>query len=497
MPVVLSGFFRVMCCTTFVVLACLWSACVEVADDPRAALLQERLIDDNRPLLEREPDLTFRKFAKMARSRYEFLRGTPAVFLADHMEAGVWPSAYATRAGARVVTIGDAHPENIGTYRSLDETLLLDFNDFDGVTWGPWHIEVRRLALGWSVLAIDVFDDEDEPSRVRAAALGVRVVEGYLQELDAQAAGEAPLAVRVRGRFGPVVQDLFGRAQRNGRSNAHLLDYTELVQGRRVLRTGTLRSRDGVIPVRELWPITEAERQIVASVIERWPNTVYDPNALGHGDWRIVDIRRRVGAGVTSLPILRYYVLLQGPSDDPDDVLLLDVKEARDGALWPGLYQAPFRPIRCNAERTVLLQRAFQEVPDADPLLGWACLDSLSFRVQDLAQWQKGIDSGRIRANVLSNDWTWGHIEDLAALTGRLLARGHLRASTLDGSPAGPAIRDALGGHPEGFVRETEDFLERYLVLFLADYRRFLRLLDDAGPLLGYRVAGFVPRVDP
>lgn len=469
------------------------SACAEVADDPRAALLQERLIEDNRPLLEREPDLTMRKFAKMARSRYEFLRGTPLVFLLDQMEAGRWPSSFATRASSRIVVVGDAHPENIGSYRSGDETLVFDFNDFDGVTWGPWYTEVRRLALGWAVLAIEILDDEGDEARQRAVATGARVVDGYLREIANQRAGEEPVAVRQRGRFGPIVQDIFGRALRDGRADAHLLDWTEVIGGQRVLRTGTLRTRDGLIPVRELWPVTAAERALVEQAIHEWPATVYDPSALPEWAWEVADVRRRVGAGVNSLPILRYYVLLRGISGDPSEVLLLDVKEARDPAPWPGLLQFPMRPIPCSAERTVRLQRVFQEVPDADPLLGWACLGALSFRVQDLAQWQKDIDSGRIIANVRTNDWTWTHVEDLAELTGRLLARGHARAPTLDGRPGLEVVIEALRDEEGGFADETRTFLEGYLPIFLSDYERFRRLLTTEGPLLGYRVQGHVP----
>lgn len=462
-------------------------ACTQPADDARSAWLQETLLEDNRNLLEREPDLSFRKFAKMARSRYEFLRGTSLVFSRDLQEPGAWPTAYVSDGSHEILLIGDAHPENLGTYRDGRGQLLLDFDDFDTANWGPFHWEVRRLAVGWAMAGLEIRGDATPEHLEEAVDLGRAVVEGYVFELAALADGAAPVQVLPRGGFGPVIDDAFERAREDGDLREELDDYTEIVDDQRRLRRGVLRLPDGVVPVRELRDISPRERRLVEELLLQWPETLHDRDALAWESFTVLDVRRRIGAGVSSLPIYRYYALIQGPSGDVDDVLLLDVKEARDGQNVPEILRYGRRPFSNNAERTVLLQRAFQAVPDADPYLGWVSDGALSFRVQHQTKYHKDIDVSRMVANVRARNWTWQHIRLTAYTAGRILARGHAQAPTASGQAALPILLSALGDDAEGFVTETTAFTTDYLPRLLADYQRFLDLLDREGPWLGYR----------
>lgn len=461
--------------------------CADVAEDARSAQLQRLLTEDNRALLEREPYLTELKYQKMARSPYEFLRGTPFVYLFDLMQPGAWPTAYGSEESAYVLSMGDAHPENIGTYQREDGTLFLDYNDFDGVGWAPYHFEVRRLALTFSFLTYEIYGDDASRLATVSEQLARHVAESYVAAIDSLAAGFPPIEVRPGAPANEVSDDLFSRARRDGPSRAELVDYCELEDGEYRLRTGMLRFPDGDVLSRELWDVSASEYAMVASLLSQWPQTtaVSDAERLTH--YELVDVRRRIGAGVSSYPLLRYYALLRGPGEDPDDVILLDIKESRDGPRYAGLIRYPLRAFTNNAERTVLLQRQFQEFEDADPLLGYVASGSMAFRVQDTSQFQKGVSIDRIIANLRAGDWSAQDLLGFAEISAAMLARSHGLALTAEGHVGVDVIHAALGGDASGFSDETWAFTDAYTQLIFDDYRRFQQILTEVGPLLGYR----------
>lgn len=466
------------------------ASCAELTGDDRSAQIQQILVEDNRALLEREPYLTELKFKKMARSPYEFLRGTPSIFLHDLMQPGAWSTAYGTKASSRVLVMGDAHPENIGTYRREDGTYFLDYNDFDGVNWGPYHFEVRRLALTFSTLAYEIHGEDAPMAANYADQLAGDVATAYAEAITAMAAGGTPPSVQPGAPANAIANDLFSRSRTDGPNRDELLDYTELVDGERRLRSGVLRLPDGDILSRELWEVSERERDMVAALLQQWPETTLYSAPASLTRYALVDVRRRIGAGVSSYPILRYYALLRGPDEDPDDVIILDIKESRDGPLYAGVVRLPLRVFAHNAERTVVLQRAFQDFPDGDPLLGYAAVGALSFRIQDTTNFQKGLDVGRVVANTRAGSWSTSDLRGFATISAQMLARAHSQAETAEGVLGLEAIHAAIGDDHAGFVAETVAFSADYAVQLQSDYLRFIHLLEEAGPLLAYRGGG-------
>lgn len=461
--------------------------CSEVHDDARSAQLADWIVDDNRAMLEREPELTQMKFVKMGSSIYSFLRGTSSIFARDLSSPGAWPTHYATHDAALVLILGDAHPENLGVYLSDSGELLLDYNDFDGAGYGPWHFELRRLAIGTGASALEALQALDEASVARAAGLGEHVVRGYLAELRAMEAGNEAIRVRRGVGAGAIANEIFKRADEDGRARAELNDFTQVVDGARVLRTGSLRVPVGGYYSRELWEVSAEEEAMIAEVLRQWRETTITEEAARFHDAPLLGVRRRVGKGVGSFPILRYYALLQGPSGAQDDVVILDIKEARDGTYLPGVIQPDARRYTNNAERSVTLQRVFQENEASDPMLGWGAVGALAFRVQRESDYQKGIDVARISANFRAGEWSWSDLEAFAALSGRVLARGHALSPTATERLGLDVIVEAIAGDDEGFVEEIIAFTHAYLPLLVSDYERFQRLLEVEGAFLGYR----------
>lgn len=85
------------------------------------------------------------RVARMASSPFAFLRG------AAHVMA--WDLAHTPRSGIAVVMNGDAHLANFGLFGTPQRDIVLDLNDFDEVTIGPWEWDLKRLVASIEVAA--------------------------------------------------------------------------------------------------------------------------------------------------------------------------------------------------------------------------------------------------------------------------------------------------------------------------------------------------------
>ncbi len=474
-------------------LVCSWgvlSSCQVDEEFARRAWLQNTLIEDNRDFLDRDPLATAAKWEKMASDLYFYFRGTSSVFVADLQNpahGGGWATEFGTAAAAQVATLADPHPENLGTFRWADGTMSVEYNDFDGALYGPYYFGVRRLATGFGVLArrSAELDSDDE------AGLAEAVAQGYVDEILALSANEAPTVLRAGQDNGVIIDDLLRRARRDGDAHQNFTRYTRVVDGRRQMILGDLEPPRGAVLTRRMEPLSDEEKRLLTSLLEEYPDTLVDAESLGAQRLYFLDGARRFGAGVSSYPGLRYYLLV---ADDPDavnapveELLLLEFKELRDPTGVGGLELWPPRPFKHNAERLVTLRRAFHEVPDTDPWLGWAAEGSVGFRVRHLTRYQRNISVDRITEKIADRDWEAADLTRLAYEAGRILARGHARSPTSSGEAGLDAIHAAVHDDPESFVEETRAFTVEYIDRYVADYGLFIELLEQHGPLLGYR----------
>ena len=437
--------------------------------DDRAAWLQNTLIEDNRPLLVREPELTAGKLRKMALNPYFYFRGTSAQYWRDARGPGEWatPTRYGTALSADMLLVGDPHPENVGSYLPADGTATVDFNDFDGARRGPFHFDVRRLATGFWIAAATIDLDEDVRREIAEAS-----VLGYVDQIGR----DEPFRVGPSQGYGPVIDDLVRRAVRDGDIQEELLEYTELQDNVRTMFYGQVAApaAEGLIGD-EVTEVTDEDRRFVERIVERYWDTVLDaPIAASR---RVLGVSRRLGAGVSSYPLLRWYVLVDGETTDPADDVLLEVKEIVD----PPTLDVARRPQvqhNASAERVVALQRAMQVTDRNDPYLGWAADGRHAFRIRHRTKYQKNVDVARL-GEKLGDDW---NVDDLvlhAEVSGRLLAAAHRR-----GEGHGAAV--VAGLVDDGFVGETAAFAVNYGRQVLDDYATFVELLDTTGPLLGF-----------
>jgi uncharacterized protein (DUF2252 family) len=260
--------------------------------------------------------------------------------------------------------------------------------------------------------------------------------------------------------------------------------------GTRVMQTGVLSAPnpDGVINT-ELDAVDADTAAALTAAMAGWSKTVYDAGKFPPGALAIKNgaagIARRLGAGVSSYPMLRWYILLEGPTASNDDDLIAEVKESDDPVILRGVPRLPPATDLSNGERTVRVERALWSQPDLDRLTGWAASGNVPLLVRSKNGYENGADTAKLASGLASGSYTDANLVEFADKAGRLLARAHARGTVLDGSPSLPAIRAAVMRDPAGFAAEAKDFARRYGAQTAQDYMTFKQLLQQDGPLLG------------
>ncbi len=121
------------------------------------------------------------RVARMASSPFAFLRGAATVM--------AWDLARTPTSGIDVVMNGDAHISNFGLFGTPQRDIVLDLNDFDEVTIGPWEWDLKRLCASIEVAARDL--DVPHPERREAV---IAAAYGY-QHTMTELAPQGPLDV--------------------------------------------------------------------------------------------------------------------------------------------------------------------------------------------------------------------------------------------------------------------------------------------------------------
>jgi uncharacterized protein (DUF2252 family) len=369
----------------------------------------------------RLPDLVGIRVARMASSPYGFLRGSAVVMAAD---VASLPST-----GIHPVVCGDAHLGNFGFYRSPEGAQVIDLNDFDEAHPGAWEWDLRRL-----VASVWVAGRENGYSEDACAASTRSCVVEYAAEVGGLAA--QPLLARSFNRLDVsrlkesvadrALRAEIGRAAKAARkrtSDRVLPKLTAEVDGhRRIVPEPPITSA-----------VTAAEAELVAAGLDDYLTTLAPHWRRVVGGYTVEDVAHRV-VGVGSVGLRAYVVLLVGSS--PDDVLFLQLKEARRSVLARFVHGDDAWHAH-QGQRVVEYQQALQTV--SDPLLGWTTIDGREYYVRQFRNMKGTVPLNAIHEQALS---------DYAGIVGRLLAKGHARTSGAsmiagylgDGDAAGAAL---------------------------------------------------------
>ncbi len=435
-------------------------------DELRKAWLVEALADDNRVWLSRDPALLGAKYAKMAADPYDYLRGTAGVTFRDRARAGSDRSHTIFLRDAEAVEVlltGDPHPENMGTFRPAD-LVVLELNDFDGSAFGPYLLDVQRLALGLIYLADEAgFEPQDAALVVDAAA------RGYLEAV----VGDPWPSGLVPGQQGVILDQLLSKVSDDGAARARLLEYTEVLPegGRRFRFDAALEAGAGVLP------LTIDEGRQLDRLLASW-------SAAPEG-FRVLDRGRRFGSGVASLPSVRYVVAYDLGDDGPDDDALVSIREVVDPPAVPGVHVGAPGYWDSGADRIEATARTLWSRADADPRYAGLTDGAMTFKVQTWASWHDSFDHERVLSDIARGRVVLDELVRWAGTLGQLLGSAHARAPTARGGEARAAILRDLNSQGEVFVTEIIGTARADLDQLRTDHRLFVEAREELGDLLG------------
>ncbi len=465
----------------------LGAACESPSLDDRARELAAVIVRADEAVIRARPGLSAAKYERMRGSLYAYFRGTYAVHLHDARNGrGPWG---ASRFDVDVFpfSIGDAHLENFGTLRDGDGTFVLEPNDLDAADHSPWLWEVRRLASAIVVATRASNPEDDSASKAARAAEGeiVRAFLGaYAEALARYAEGAAIERVTDAGDS-PVLADAFDRSMRDATSRRELVERTLVEGDERKLKRGGIDEDD---PSNVYLDLAEVARKALPDALARYRATLFEPPSASF--FGLKDAVRELGSGVASLPRVRIVALVEGPTDDVADDVLLELKELGDSMAPP--VERPSVAADSVEGRILLARTRCWTRRDADPLWGTTSLLGLPMQVRGDFDAYKTLRVHRLVEERGTPDALLRMGADLGALLGRIHAS---HDATAPGTSA--AIAGAIGADPSSFIDEQARFAVESADRTEADFARFGALLDTLGPTLGVEASpDTLPRAD-
>ncbi|HQT38441.1 MAG TPA: DUF2252 domain-containing protein [Acidocella sp.] len=398
----------------------------------------------------RVPELVKLRMERMASSPFAFLRGAAVVM--------AWDLAQTRTMGLDVVIDGDCHVDNFGLFGTPQDQVVLDLNDFDEATIGPWEYDIKRLTA-----SINLSGRENGLSRKERKKAVMAAVNGYRFSLNRLQS----LPVLELWNRHTVPERMDQRQIKLDKKSAAIIRKSvakaRATNNATFLETAAERDSNGKWHIKLDAPITTAvepalKTQIVAALHD-YIETLAPERQYMIRRYHIVDIVRRV-VGVGSVGLRAYLIMLIGNGDD--DGLFLQLKEAAPAALAPYLPVLP-KPYKHEGQRVVYGQRLLQAA--GDPLLGWTTMDERPYYVRQMKNFKGAIPTEFLYGQPF-NFFAFGY--------GALLARAHARvgdAAVISGYCGASETLDlAMASWAEAYGDQTE-----------ADHKKFVKQLGSSG----------------
>jgi uncharacterized protein (DUF2252 family) len=383
----------------------------------------------------RVPELIDLRMQRMAASALAFLRGSAVVM--------AWDLSSTPTMGLDVVIDGDCHIENFGLFGTPQGEVILDLNDFDETTIGPWEYDVKRLCASVNLAG----RDNGLTSKQRRRAV-LEVSDGYRWALNHLQS----LAVIELWNRHTLPERMDHRQMKLDKKSAAII-HKSVAKARASNNASLLESAAergaGGWRIKLDPPITTAvdaaTKKKIVNALHEYIETIAPERQYMIRRYHVVDIVRRV-VGVGSVGLRAYLILLIGNGDE--DGLFLQMKEAAAPALAPYLPVLP-KPYKHEGQRVVYGQRLLQAA--GDPLLGWTTMEGRPYYVRQMKNFKGAIPT----------EWLSGQPFNFFAFGyGALLARAHARvgdAAVISGyCGASDTLDQAMADWAEAYGDQTE-----------------------------------------
>ncbi|MBB6671941.1 DUF2252 family protein [Cohnella nanjingensis] len=332
------------------------------ASQTRKAYVEQQIVQDNRFF--NDPVTKAYKYGAdgLAGNVFTFFRGTNALYEAD-LQTGVLPLPQALRAydGIQSYVQGDAHIQNVGFFNDSKGEAVFDLNDPDSSGVGHFYDDLLRFATSIYLAKYDssgtaLANAPDGDFRWAAkqfmeayknTVLGIH--SGAIDETaykltsDRLSAYTKSAMNKVTSKAGPTLA-----AARTAQVTKWNSD---------INKAGSTKYQAA----------TAAELVELSSHWNSYLQNIRADSTLNDADFdRFFTVKktvRRINQGIGSMGVLRYNVLIEGPTSSDADDILLDVKEQRqDANKSKQAYQAlsidtdPYLGVLTGSDRTYLIR---------------------------------------------------------------------------------------------------------------------------------------------
>jgi len=398
--------------------------------------VRSTLREDHAQRIEQRNHDAREKFDELADDFFKFFRGTALLFYRDMVgQDAHMPS---------VMALGDVHPENFGVMPDENGAPIFGVNDFDETIYAPFTWDLKRGAVGFWIAA----REEGGLKRRKRRKVVKKLVEGYLTAMEAYAEHATEKNDDYRMDNAPkVIQRLFEEAWEE-RRDWLWDDY---------LKPSGL----GFRATDELQPISSDIAKFQKAIDDlAKANGIDQPERVG--ELKVKDVCVRHGQGTASLGLPRYYVLLEGPSKDATDDLIIEFKRARRSAL-DGL--APPSDFHAGAKADRIAHGQAVQLAHGDIFYGAVEIDGESFMSRERAPFRDDIDLDEL---------SYGTWKEYAKACGAALAQAHALSDDLGqiDYDVEPSIIAAASPR-ELFVADLIRFAEEGADRLKADHERF------------------------
>jgi uncharacterized protein (DUF2252 family) len=425
-----------------------------------------------------QPAVRAEKYAAMAEGVLAFFRSTNYLYWADFSHSPLLNNFGSPT--TRIWLQGDAHAENIGALANSQGAVVYDLDDFDEVVIGDYQLDLWRLGISLILFARENggFSAADQDALLDALS------QSYINTLASYRGNNNELtqiytAGNTPSPLSDFLADIASHASR-----------TRMLGRHTTTETGT-RTFDFSKP--DILPVPASFVQAVEAAMPAYTATLSGRVRYMPGYFRVKDVAQRVGQGLGSRGLPRYYVLVEGPTLSQDDDRILDVKLQGYPSAWPYIdptvrEQMTALISRDQAMRTVLGNRVLGY--RVDEHLGTMALLGDSYGVRERTP-ARGTFEVRELVNVQ-------RASRLAEVWGAVLATAHARADQ-DSSPLIPydferETMNKVGNQRAGFVAQVRQVALRYAAQVETDYKTFVDAL--ARPAAPPQTANNKPTTD-
>ena len=387
------------------------------------------------------------KFAAMAGDAFSFLRGTNHLYWHD---LGTAPalSRFGGGADTRIWIQGDMHANNLGSFAEAHGAVVYDANDFDEAVLGDYQMDLWRLAVSIVLIA----HSHPDLAAVDAGECVAACADAYLETLHRwlDAAGDAVQVFTAANTYGQL-DDFLERIAAEQSPAAMLARYTSVDrQGRRILDPALCPDL-GRAPAAMA---AELIRALPAYGLTLGGGLAYDPDHFS-----VLSIACRLHAGIGSLGVPRFYVLIAGGGDGP---VILDVKAQPLPSAF--VYGDPIARAATQAGcaehqgcRVILGARALGHA--ADDYQGWLTCAGRQWSIRRRSPWKATLPVSLLNSR--------RRLEKMAKQWGQVLATCHCRADRwLERS--GPGFAVGVAARTKGRRRAFRDQVVRVATTYAA-----------------------------